>query len=194
MSTARALLTVVGILGCSLLAAQEPSKRELAKADEIASERQETLMMAEATMSRLRQEAPESAELIDKAYGYAVFDAAKGGFIVSGAAGKGVAQRRGGQDPVFMRMRSVGIGLTAGGQSYKLVILFENSMAYDQFIEGQRDFKGAAQAAAGGAAAGAAPRFEDGAAVYHLSDKGLIGNIDMSSVKFSKDDDLNGAG
>jgi lipid-binding SYLF domain-containing protein len=175
-----------------LIAAQEePSKREVAKAEELASERQDTLAMAASTMSRLREEAPESGELIDKAYGYAVFDATKGGLIVSGAGGKGVAQRQGGRDPVFMRMRSVGVGLTAGGETYKLVLLFEDSAAFEQFIEGQRDFKGSAEAVAGGAAAGAATRFEEGVAVYHLSDKGLLGNVDMSSVKFSKDDDLN---
>jgi hypothetical protein len=36
--------------------------------------------------------------------------------------------------------------------------------------------------------------FQDGVAVYHLSDKGLIGNIDVSGVKFSRDDDLNATG
>ena len=49
-------------------------------------------------------------ELIDKAYGSAVFDTTKGGFIVSGAGGKGVAQRQGGREPVFMRVSSIGIG------------------------------------------------------------------------------------
>ena len=191
MSTTRLLVALVAILGYGSIMAQEPSEREVAKAEERANERQETLMMAESTIMRLRQEAPDSGALIDKAYGYAVFDATKGGFIVSGAGGKGVAQRQGGLEPVFMRMRSVGIGLTAGGESYKLVILLENQAAYDEFLEGQRSFKGSAQAVAGDAAASTAMHFEDGVAVYHLSDKGLLGNIDMSSVKFSKDDDLN---
>jgi lipid-binding SYLF domain-containing protein len=191
MSTTRIVIAVAAILGCSLVAAQEPSEREVAKAEEVTRERQEALMMAESTMSRLRQEAPESGELIDKAYGYAVFDATKGGLLVSGAGGKGVAQQRGGREPVFMRMRSVGIGLTAGAESYKLVLLFEDAANYEMFLDGERDFKGSAQGAAGGAAGGATTSFQDGVALYHLSDKGLLGNIDVSSVKFSRDEDLN---
>ena len=89
MSTTRVLVTVIGILGFCVSAAQEPSARDLEKAEEIALERQETLTMAESTISRLREEAPQSAELIDEAYGYAVFDATKGGLIVSGAGGTG---------------------------------------------------------------------------------------------------------
>jgi lipid-binding SYLF domain-containing protein len=191
MTTTRMVIAVAAILGCSLVAAQEPSEREIAKAQEVTRERQETLMMAEATISRLRQESPESGELIDKAYGYAVFDATKGGLLISGAGGKGVAQLRGGREPVFMRMRSVGIGLTAGAESYKLVLLFEDEANYEVFLDGERDFKGSAQGAAGGAAGGATTSFQDGVALYHLSDKGLLGNIDMSTVKFSTDDDLN---
>lgn len=194
MFTIRSIVAVVAILGCALTTAQEPSKKEerdLAKAQEITQERQEILTMAQSTMTRLRGEVAESGALIDKAVGYAVFDATKGGLIVSGAGGKGVAQRAGGRDPVFMRMSSVGIGLTAGVESYKLVILFEDAATYEKFLEGDWGFEGDAQAAAGGAEAGASIAFRDGVAVYHLSDKGLIGNIDVSGVKFSKDDDLN---
>jgi lipid-binding SYLF domain-containing protein len=191
MPTTRFFIAAAAILGCTLIGAQEPSKKEIAKAEEVTQERQATLMMAESTISRLREESPESGELIDKAYGYAVFDATKGGLIVSGAGGKGVAQRQGGREPVFMRMRSVGIGLTAGAESYKLVLLFEDQANYEQFLDGERDFKGGAEAAAGGNAAGAATSFQNGVAMYHLSDKGLLGNIDISSVKFSRDKDLN---
>ena len=73
-----------------MIAAQEPSEREVAKAQEVTRERQETLTMAESTISRLRQEAPESGELIDKAYGYAVFDATKGGLIIAAPVAGGL--------------------------------------------------------------------------------------------------------
>lgn len=190
-------VAVAAILGCALGSAQEPSKKEerqIAKAEEITRERQEILTMAQSTMTRLREEVPASGELIDTAQGYAVFDATKGGLLVSGAGGKGVAQRMGGRDAVFMRMSSIGIGLTAGAESYKVVILFEDPTTYAQFLEGDWGVKGGAQAAAGGADAGASTGFQDGVAVYHLSDKGLIGNIDVSGVKFSRDDDLNATG
>lgn len=194
MSTIRSVVAVAAILTCALSGAQELSKkeqREVEKTQEITQERQAILLMAEETMTRLREEVPASGELIDKAQASAVFDATKGGLIVSGAGGKGVAQRAGGLEPVFMRMSSIGVGLTAGAQSYKLVILFESPAAYEKFLGGDWGVKGSAQASAGDEAAGASTGFQDGVAVYHLSDKGLMGNIDVSGVKFSRDDDLN---
>ena len=41
MSTTRFVVAAVAILGCSLIAAQEPSEREVAKAQEVTRERQE---------------------------------------------------------------------------------------------------------------------------------------------------------
>jgi lipid-binding SYLF domain-containing protein len=191
MSTLRSFFALIAVLGCTLALAQEQSERQLAKAAELSAERQEIITMAQSTMSRLRTEAPESAELIDKAHGYAVFDVTKGGLVVSGAGGRGVAQLQGGREPVFMRMRSVGIGLTAGGETYKLVALFEDAATYERFLDGGWDVGSEAQAAAGDAAVGAVTTFKNGVAVFHLSDGGLIGNIDVSGAKFSRDDDLN---
>src|SRR5688572_24221219 len=191
MSTLRSIFALIAVLGCTLALAQEQSERQLAKAAELSAERQEIITMAQSTMSRLRTEAPESGELIDKAHGYAVFEVTKGGLVVSGAGGKGVAQLQGGREPVFMRMRSVGVGLTAGGESYKMVVLLEDAATYDKFVKGDWDVGGGAQAAAGRAGAGSATSFENGVALYHLSDAGLIGSIDVSGVKFSRDDDLN---
>jgi len=191
MFAKRLVFILAALLVCPLVAAQEQSRREVAKAEEITAERQEIITMAQATMSRLRMESPESAALIDKAHGYAVFEVTKGGLVVSGAGGKGVAQLQGGREPVFMRMRSVGVGLTAGGESYKMVVLLEDAATYDKFVKGDWDVGGGAQAAAGRSAAGVATSFENGVALYHLSDAGLIGSVDVSGVKFSRDDDLN---
>jgi lipid-binding SYLF domain-containing protein len=197
MSKMPLFVTAVAVFSCAFGSAQEQSRREeraLAKADEIARERQEILSTAESTMSRLREEVKESGKLIDEAYGYAVFATTNAAFIISGSGGKGVAQRQGGQQPVFMRMSSIGIGLGAGAENYNLVILFEDAATYERFIEGQWGFKGKAQSAAGDVGAVAAPAFQDGVALYHLTDKGLIANIDVSSIRFSRDGDLNASG
>lgn len=194
MSTTRWILALIAIFGFTFAGAQEQSKhdeRELAKAQELSGERQEIITMAQSTMSRLRTEAPESAELIDKAHGYAVFDITKGGLVVSGAGGRGVAQLQGGREPVFMRMRSVGVGLTAGGETYKLVVLFEDAATYERFVAGGWEVGGDAGVAAGRSGVGTATSFENGVALFHLTDGGLIGNIDVSGARFSRDDDLN---
>ena len=88
-------------------------------------------------------------ELIASAYGHAVFDTTKGGFIVTGAGGTGVAMRKNGSDPVYMHLGAGGVGLGAGFENYKLIVLFENEDTYERFIDGEWSAGATAQAAAG---------------------------------------------
>ncbi len=136
--------------------------------------------------------ADKAAEsLIDSAYGYAVFDTTKGGFIVTGAGGTGAAMRSSGRDPVFMHMGAGGVGLGAGIENYKLVTLFEDEATYKRFIDGEWSAGVSAQAAAGRDGAAAVGRFVNGVAVYHLTDKGVIAQVDVTGVKFWPSDKLN---
>ena len=65
-------------------------------------------------------------DLYGRAAGYAVFTVTKGGFIVSGGGGNGVAVNKATGQRTYMRMGTGGIGLGIGGQRYGLVMLFEN--------------------------------------------------------------------
>ena len=87
--------------------------------------------------------------LIASAYGHAVFDTTKGGFVVTGAGGTGVAMRKNGGDPVYMHLGAGGVGLGAGLENYKLIMLFENEDTYKRFIDGAWTAGASAQAAAG---------------------------------------------
>jgi lipid-binding SYLF domain-containing protein len=159
-------------------------------ADTLAERRQEILDMSKDTIAALR--ADDSArELIDDAYGHAVFDTTKGGFIVTGAGGTGVAMRKRGSDPVYMHLGAGGVGLGAGLENYKLVILFENEDVYERFVDGQWSAGASAQAAAGGDGAAVVGRFHNGVAVYHLTDKGVIAQADVTGVRFWPSDRLN---
>ena len=99
--------------------------------------------------TRLRKRTTSAAELIASAYGHAVFDTTKGGFIVTGAGGTGVAMRKNGGDPVYMHLGAGGVGLGAGLENYKLIVLFENEDTYERFIDGAWTAGASAQAAAG---------------------------------------------
>lgn len=184
------ILTTIAVLSCATAMAQRRDK-DAEEAAKLENERQAILSMAEATLGELREN-PDAAALLDEAYGTAVFDSTKAGLIVTGAGGTGVAQRKGGTEPVFMHMGSGGVGLGAGVENYKLVMLFENQDTYDKFIEGGWSVGGSAQAAAGRDGAGAVATFRNGVAVYHLSDKGLIAQADASGVKFWPSEELNG--
>jgi lipid-binding SYLF domain-containing protein len=159
-------------------------------ANELTERRQEILDMSKATIADLRDEAA-AKELIDDAYGHAVFDTTKGGFLVTGAGGTGVAMRRNGGDPVYMHLGAGGVGLGAGLENYKLVILFENEEVYERFIEGTWSAGTSAQAAAGRDGAAVVGKFNNGVAVYHLTDKGLIAQADVTGVRFWPSDRLN---
>lgn len=159
-------------------------------ADTLSERRQEILDMAKDTIAGLRDDA-SAKELIDDAYGHAVFDTTKGGFIVTGAGGTGVAMRKNGSDPVYMHLGAGGVGLGAGLENYKLVILFENDDVYERFVDGQWSAGTSAQAAAGRDGAAAVGKFNNGVAVYHLTDKGVIAQADVTGVKFWPSDRLN---
>jgi lipid-binding SYLF domain-containing protein len=179
-------LAAFTVLSLAPLSAQDNKDKD----DDLDARRAEILEMSEETIVALRND--DSAEnLLDSAYGHAVFDTTKGGLIVTGAGGTGVAMRKTGGDPVYMHMGSGGIGLGAGIENYKLVLLFENEETYRRFIDGQWNAGASAQAAAGDEGKAAVAKFVNGVAVYHLTDKGLIAQFDISGVRFWPSDRLN---
>lgn len=159
-------------------------------ANTLAERRQEILDMSKGTIAELRKD-KSAGQLIDDAYGHAVFDTTKGGFIVTGAGGTGVAMRKNGSNPIYMHMGAGGVGLGAGLENYKLVILFENEDVYERFIDGEWSAGASAQAAAGREGAAVVGKFVNGVAVYHLTDKGLIAQADVTGVRFWPSDRLN---
>jgi lipid-binding SYLF domain-containing protein len=163
---------------------------QIATASGLAERRQEILDMSKAAINDLRKD-KSAAQLIDSAYGHAVFDTTKGGLIVTGAGGTGVAMRKNGSNPVYMHMGSGGVGLGAGLENYKFIVLFENEDTYKRFIDGEWSGGATAQAAAGRDGAAVVGKFNNGVAVYHITDKGLIAQADVSGVRFWPSDRLN---
>jgi len=172
--------------------AQHPDHDDGAKLSdsERAERRAEIMKMSKDTLAVLSKDA-NASDLLSKAYGRAVFDTTKGGLIVTGAGGTGVATKKAGSDPVYMHMGEGGVGLGAGLEKYKLVLLFENKDTYDKFVEGAWSAAASAQAAAGRNGAGQVAKFNNGVAVYHLTDKGVIAQVDVTGVKFWPSDKLN---
>src|SRR5690606_24502710 len=126
-----------------------------------------------------------------RAYGYAVFDTTKGGLIVTGAGGTGVARATETGEETYMHLGAGGIGVGGGFESYKLVMAFEDGETYDAFVAGRWDGSISAQAAAGGEGAAAEEQFVDGVRVYRLTDGGLIAQVDVSGTRFWPSDQLN---
>jgi lipid-binding SYLF domain-containing protein len=157
---------------------------------ERAQKRTQLMQMSKDALADLKKDA-KASDLLSKSYGTAVFDTTKGGLIVTGAGGTGVAMHKSGAQPIYMHMGEGGVGLGAGIEKYRLVLLFENKEIYDKFVEGAWSAAGSAEAAAGRNAAGATAKFNNGVAVYHLSDKGVIAQVDITGVKFWQSQPLN---
>lgn len=171
--------------------AQREAEERALDAEERAERQQELLRSADEALDRLRAEDESAGALIDRAYGHAVFDTTKGGLIVTGAGGTGVARTSEGGEETYMHLGAAGIGLGAGLENYQLVMLFEDRNVYDEFVSGQWDGSVSAQAAAGDEGAAAEEQFVDGVSVYRLTDAGLMAQVDISGMRFWPSEELN---
>lgn len=163
---------------------------EIADEQELADKRQQLERSAETAIEELRAADSDAAMALDEAYGYAVFDTAEGGLIVTGAGGTGVAKVKDRGESTFMHVGGAGIGLGAGGENYKLVFVFSNEETYNDFVDGDWEAGASAQAAAGEEGAASEAITED-VQVYHLTDAGLIAQADIAGMRFWPSEELN---
>jgi lipid-binding SYLF domain-containing protein len=176
------LLAVVLALGAQPALAQEEAKAQ--------ERRQEIDANAQSTLDELMTAQPAVRDLYGRAAGYAVFTVTKGGFIVSGGGGNGVAVDKATGRRTYMRMGTGGIGLGIGGQRYGLIMLFETKDRLDKFIAGGWDSRATAEAAAGKEGVAVQSSFFDGVAFYQITEKGLMAHADVSGTKFWVNDEL----
>ena len=110
------------------------------------------------TVNNFRQAG--TGNMIDTAYGYAVFPTiGKGGIGIGGAHGKGGVYR-GGKRVGLTSMSQISYGLQLGGQSYSQIIFFRDERAFNDFSSGNFEF--GAQASAVALTAGASAQTSTG--------------------------------
>ena len=170
---------------------EEERESRTADQQDIEARREELVQTAEETLDQLREQNDAAANLYEQAHGYAVFDTTKGGLIVTGAGGTGVAMEKGGTEHTFMHLGQAGVGLGAGLENYRLVLLFADQETYDDFVSGQWDGSISAQAAAGDEGVSAEEQFVDGIRAFRLTDTGLMAQVDVSGVRFWVSEELN---
>ena len=178
----RLWLAAVLTIGVAPVLAQQDTR--------VQERRQEIDQSAQATLDEALSAQPGVRDLYDRAAGYAIFTVTKGGFIVSGGGGNGVAIDKSTGQRTYMRMGTGGIGLGIGGQRYGLVILFENQDRLAKFLVGGWDSSATAEAVAGQEGVAYRSSFIDGIALYQITDKGLMAHADVSGTKFWVNDEL----
>src|SRR5262245_20688192 len=176
------LLATVLILGIGSAFAEETAQ--------VQERRQEIDRNVQATLDELLKTHEGVRDLYGRAAGYAVFTVTKGGFIVSGGGGNGVAVDKATGQRTYMRMGTGGIGLGIGGQRYSLVVLFENADRLGKFVAGGWDSSATAEAVAGQDGVAVRSSFIDGVALYQITEKGLMAQADVSGTKFWVNEEL----
>lgn len=161
------------------------------KAEELRAQRQAIDAMASEALDRLFAELPGARSLFGQAQGYAVFDNAKFAFFVSGGGGAGVAVGRPDGTRTYMKMGTAGIGVGVGGQKYQIIFMFETRDGFARFVTRGWTADAGATAVAGKRGANAVTTFNDGIAVFQLTEKGLLLQADIAGTKYWKHKKLN---
>jgi lipid-binding SYLF domain-containing protein len=157
---------------------------------EVQARRQEIDTAAQTTLDGLVNQDAGVRDLYGRATGYAVFTVTKGGFIVSGGGGNGVAVNKASGQRTYMRMGMAGVGLGIGGQRYGLVVLFETEDRLSKFVAGGWDSSATAEAVAGQEGVAFRSSFIDGMAIFQVTEKGLMAWADVSGTKFWVNEEL----
>jgi lipid-binding SYLF domain-containing protein len=140
------------------------------------------------------------SDLLSKAKAVVVFPGAiKGGFIVGGQGGHGVAVRRigtGWSAPAFLNMAGGSVGLQIGGQKTDYVMLIMNDRGLNGLLQDKFELGGEGSVAAGpvGRTAAASTNATlDAEILTYSRSKGVFAGLSLKGVVISQDQDMNTA-
>jgi lipid-binding SYLF domain-containing protein len=181
--------TIVSVVIVALLFAS------VSRADD-EGDRQKIRKMAAQTLQDLYKLEPPAQAAVQKAAGYAVFNnTGTNVLLLSTARGKGLAVNSQTKQETFMKMASVGGGLGVGVKDYRVIFIFADDKALDQFLNsgwsGSAQTDAAAKAGSKGDAYSGAVEVNPGVWVYQITKNGLALQVTLQGTKYYKDDDLN---
>ena len=146
---------------------------------------------AQQALDELFTKSVKAETLFEKAYGWAVFDNLKVAVILSGGGGNGVAVDKESGDRTYMKMGTAGIGLGLGGQTYQVVMFFQDKGTFLNFVENGWQADAGVTAAAGTEGVNPSVGFVNGLAIFKITDTGLMANADVAGTKYWKNKKLN---
>ena len=159
-------------------------------------QRAEIRAMANETIAQLYQQYPAARRQIQQAAGYAVFSNFDFKVLFMGSAtGEGLAVNHATRRETFMRMVELQPGYGFGVQRFRLVFVFENPQAFDQFVYSGWEFGGNVMASAQTRTQNMGNQLgvsvSPGVLMYQLSDQGAIVGISITGAKYYPDANLN---
>jgi len=166
------------------------------KGDTVHEKRNYVLDMKNETLRKLYSQRPEAKSKIKKASGYAVFSNINTNlFLFSSGNGFGVAIDNQSGKKTYMKMNFAGVGPGIGVKDFRAVLIFKNKRTYDEFVDGEWEFGGHADAAAKsddkGAAAGGEMYVEDDIEIYQITEAGVALQATVAGTYFREYAELN---
>ncbi|QTH64243.1 hypothetical protein J1N51_01800 [Psychrosphaera ytuae] len=178
------VLLIIGINGCASMGDGTPGDK-----------RQAILDMEREALQELYRTKPDTRAQISTAPGYAVFSNANVNFIfVAAGTGYGVVKNKVSGETTYMNMAEAGVGLGFGAKDYRIVMVFHNKQAINNFIESGWTFGGNADAGVKANGKGASVEGEayyGDVTVYTFTESGIALQATIKGTKFWVDKELN---
>jgi len=191
-----AVVLFIGAMALPFAGVAADSKPTAKEAKENADKRAAIRKESQNTLAKLYKAKPSARTAIQSAAGYAAFDNfGLNLFVLSTASGKGLVVDNSTKKQTFMKMVSAGVGIGLGGKDFRVVFVFENKKALNDFLNSGWDADAHAEASAksgkkGGAYEGATS-VSQGVWVYQMTETGLALHATLQGTKYYKDKDLN---
>jgi lipid-binding SYLF domain-containing protein len=148
------------------------------------SRRQELITAADQGLAEMRNADQSLESFLSTAHGYAMFPAVgSGGFIVGGGWGRAAVYEQG-NFIGFADMTKANIGLTAGGQRFRQLIVFQDQASLDRFRRNQLTFDANATAVALTSGAAATAAYRNGVAIFVQPIGGLMVSANLGGQQF----------
>ena len=156
-----------------------------ATAPKTEAEKKDLVATSASALKSMKTTDPGLETFMKNVYGYAIFpEVGKGGLIAGGAYGRGTVYEKG-QFIGYSDVSQATIGLQAGGQTFRELIIFANQAAFDRFIGGQYSFAANASAVALTTGAAATAEFKNGVVVFTEPIGGLMFEAAIGGQQFS---------
>ena len=173
----------------------QPESAKLTEAEK-AKERKHILKTADDTLLELYKHEPTAKDVLEKAYGYAVFSNTGYNVILYvGGKGRGVAFKNSDKKPIFMIMLNAGTGPGVGYVEYRQILIFSSETLFKQFITVGLNFSANANATVKmdgvGVDASGVVTLVPGVSIYQINDKGIDVQASWGGMEYLKDSDLN---
>jgi lipid-binding SYLF domain-containing protein len=165
------LLAMTAAIGCKTAPTSETRRDDL-------------LTSAEQGLKEMRNADSSLDPFLKSGYGYAMFPSVgSGGLVVGGSWGRAVVFEQG-KHIGFADMTQGNVGLTAGGQRFRQLIVFQDKASLDRFRSNQLTLDANLSAVALTTGAAASANYRNGVAIFVQPIGGLMVSANVGGQQF----------